>query len=313
MSNPGTPLSPGDVAALTAQLEATFLGRCIRRFISMEGIDRSLVLASQAFTALIPLLLLVSTLAPRDEEDMVAGAIVKKFHLEGDSAEAVHLLFSVPPDATSSLSALSVLLLLFSGVSFTRRMQRMYRSGWGLPKSGVRSNLFAALGLVVLIVEAAVLYLVRALVRALPWDLLLMLPITMITGAVLWTSIPYLLLDRRVHWRRLLACGALAGVATSLYSLATAVYMPGLVERYTTEFGLFGVTIAIIGWLLVISAIIVASTAIGAEFDATGAVWAWHVKHRLRLYDPDLGLPPPRKDSPPGGDALGAGRAQGAA
>ena len=182
-----------------------------------------------------------------------------------------------------------MLLLLFSGVSFTRRLQRMYRAAWDREKAGVRSSMFAGLGLLVLVAEAAVLYAVRSLVRGLPLDWLLMIPLSAMAGLVLWTSIPWLLMNREVYWRRLIAAGALASTATTIYSVATAVYMPDLVDRYTAEFGLFGITIAIIGWLLVIAMVLVASSSIGAEFDSSPDPWAMSLKTRLRLYDPELG------------------------
>ena len=53
-----------DIQALYQRLEESFLGRCTRRFLMMSGLDRCIVLASQAFTALIPLLVLVSSIAP---------------------------------------------------------------------------------------------------------------------------------------------------------------------------------------------------------------------------------------------------------
>ena len=113
----------------------------------MAGIDRCLVLSSQAFTALIPLLILISTLAPVDETDLVAQTIIARFGLAGDSATAVQRLFDIPDDASSSVSVFSAVLLVFSGVSFTRRMQTMYRAAWGVEKAGVRGGLFAAAGL----------------------------------------------------------------------------------------------------------------------------------------------------------------------
>ena len=39
-------------------------------------------------------------------------------------------------------------------------------------------------------------------------------------------------------------------MGTALFGLATTVYMGPLVTQYTEEFGLFGITIALIGWLL---------------------------------------------------------------
>jgi putative membrane protein len=79
-----------------------------------------------------------------------------------------------------------------------------------------------------------------------------------------------------------------SAIATALYGVATTVYMPSLVARYTSEFGLFGITIAIVGWLLAISVVLVASASIGAEFDRSRAHWALVTKQRFGLVDPAL-------------------------
>ena len=279
-------LALDDLASLAQRLWASFLGRCIHRFIRMEGIDRSLVLSSQAFTALIPLLILVSALASPGGRDAVARTIITKFGLSGESADSVEQLFEVSIGAQTTLGFASAVLLLYSGVSFTRRLQKMFRAAWNQEKGGVRSNLFATLGLFVFLLEVLLLYGIMTLVRDLQLSWWLVLVLSALVGLVPWTSIPYLLLDRRIHWRRLLGAGALTATAMAIYSTATTIYMPELIVDYTEQFGLFGVTIAIIGWLLGAAGIVVASTAIGAEFDQSGESWALRVKRRLRLADP---------------------------
>ena len=62
----------GDLTDLARRLADSFLGRCVQRFIAMTGIDRSMVLASQAFTSLIPLLILIATWAPAGQENVIA-------------------------------------------------------------------------------------------------------------------------------------------------------------------------------------------------------------------------------------------------
>ena len=296
--------STDDLASLTGRVRDSFLGRCVYRFVRLQGMDRCIVLSSQAFTALIPLLILVGAFAPAGQEDVVAQSLIRKFGLEGDSADAVTQLFSTPAGASSSVSIFSAFLLLFSGVSFTRRLQRMYRAAWGQDKPGVSGGLFAALGLFVLIIEVIIAYNVRSLVRQFPPDWLWALPISFATGLVLWTSIPYLLLNRRVHWRRLLAAGAMAGAGTAVFGVATTVYMPAVVTSSTEDFGLFGITISIIGWLLAAMGVLVASTVLGAEFDASSDPWIWRLKTRFRLYDPEQG-PPPRQPRESGGLSSG--------
>jgi membrane protein len=284
--------STDDLAELTSRVQGSFLGRCVLRFLRLGGLDRCIVLSSQAFTALIPLLILAGALAPAGDENAVAESLIRKFGLSGDSADAVTQLFTVPAGGSSGgVGLFSAFLLLFSGVSFTRRLQRMYRAAWDQENAGVRSGLFAALGLVVLIVEVLVAYAARSLFREFPPDWLWALPVTFVTGLVLWTSIPYLLLNRQVHWRRLLFAGATAAAATTAFGAATTVYMPQVVTSSTEDFGLFGITISIIGWLLAAAGVLVASTVVGVEFDASLDPWIWRLKIRFQLYDPEEGPP----------------------
>lgn len=283
----------GDLTDLARRISDSFLGRCIRRFVDMTGIDRSMVLASQAFTSLIPLLILVAAYAPAGKDNVIAETIIRKFHLEGDAASAVTQLFAVPESATGTVSAFSALLLLISGTSFTRRFQRMYRAAYEQEKQGIRSGVYSTLGLIVMLAEVFVLYGARALVSYLPLSWLLTLPFAFVTGVLLWTSIPYLLLNREVHWRRLVFGGAVSALATTAYSVASTIYMPETLERYTQEFGLFGVTIALIGWLLAIAFILVGAAAVGAQFDVCLAPWALYLKSRFKLEDPALLRPEP--------------------
>jgi membrane protein len=249
-----------DLGAIRQRLEATFIGRCLGSFIALQGIDRAMVIASQALTALIPLLILVSTLAPADRRGGVSQLLIRRFDLRGNAADAVREVFARPAGG-ASIGVLSVVLLVFSGLSLARRMQRLYQQAWRLEAvPGVRGSLNTALGLAALLLEIALLYLARTLVRALPFDWLLGLPISIVTGLLLWTSIPWLLLDRRVQWRRLVPAGLLATVCSG-------IYMPRLLDTYSERYGLFGVTLALVGWLLCVALILVIATVVAAEFD----------------------------------------------
>ena len=277
-----------DLRSFTRRLETTFLGRSVRQFIALQGLDRAVVLSSQAFTALIPLLLLVSAVAPADRSDVVAGAIVRRFELGGDSADSVNLLFAHSGDA--SVGLLSVFLLLFSGISLAGRLQRMYQQAWGLAAPpGVGRALNAALGLAVLVLGISVLYLARTLVGSLPAGDVLVAPLSIVASLLVWTLVPWLLLARRIAWQRLIPGAALTAVCTSIYGVVSTIYMPGMFASYSQRYGLFGVTLALIGWLLCIAVIVVASTAIASEFDRVRDPWAQRLRRLFRI-EPD-GLP----------------------
>ncbi|MGY1705580.1 YhjD/YihY/BrkB family envelope integrity protein [Geodermatophilus sp. SYSU D00697] len=262
------------------RLESTLSGRSVASFVALRGIDRATAMAASAFTALIPLVILASGLASADHRDLVSDVLIRRFHLGGSAAEAVRGLFAHP--STASTGVFSVVLLVFSGVSLTRRLQRVYQDAWGLPpRRGVRGSLHATLALAVLLVEIGLLFLLRTLVSALPAGWLLGGAVSVLGSLVLWTAVPWLLLDRRVPWRRLVPTGALTAVCAGVYALATTVYMPRLMATYSLRYGLFGVTLALIGWLLCVSIVVVAATVVAAEFDRSPAGWAARVRHRL--------------------------------
>jgi membrane protein len=241
-----------------------------------------MALAAQAFTALIPLFLVVSAVAPAERRDLVSEAIIDKFALRGGAADAVDQLFARPGDST--IGVLSVVLLVFSGVSLTRRLQRMYLQAWGLERRpGVRASLNAVVGLTALVLEVMLLSLARTLVPELPFDWVLGVPVTLLASLVLWTSVPWLLLDRRIPWRRLLPAGALTAVCAGIYGVASTIYMPRLMESNSERYGLFGVTLSLVGWLLCVSIVVVAATAVASEFDRDQAHWARSLRARLGL------------------------------
>jgi membrane protein len=285
--------------------ETTFVGRCITSFLDFQGIDRAMALAAQAFTALIPLFLVVAAVAPADRRDLVSDAIISKFGLRGSAADAVEQVFVRPGD--SAIGVASVVLLIFSGVSLTRRLQKMYLQAWRLERSpGVRASLSAGLALAALLVEVALLALARSLVQKLPFDWALGAPSSLLASVVLWTSVPWLLLDRRIPWRRLLPVGTLTAVGVSIYGVATTIYIPRVMEANSERYGLFGVTLTLVGWLLCISFIVVAATTVAGEFDRAPEHWA----RRLRA---GLGLEPaarPDAPEPAGPPAVPAARPQ---
>jgi membrane protein len=59
--------------------------------------------------------------------------------------------------------------------------------------------------------------------------------------------------------------------------------MPPLMTSYSLRFGLFGVTIALVGWLLAVCLILVSATIVAAELDRSPEPWAVRLRE---LVDP---------------------------
>ena len=183
---------------------------------------------------------------------------------------------------TGSTGVLSVLLLVFSGVSLTRRMQRMYLQAWRLaPVRASAPRSTPLLGLVTLVVEISLLSLVRTVLRGLPFD-----GAGPCCSACRGTS---------CSGPRSRGCCSTAGSAgggcsgrradgglpPALYGVATTVYMPRLIATYSVQYGLFGVTLALVGWLLSVSMIVVTATVVAAELDRADDSWARRLRSLL--------------------------------
>jgi uncharacterized BrkB/YihY/UPF0761 family membrane protein len=270
---------------LVRRLQHTFAGRCAMTFVALQGVDRAMAIAAQAFTALIPLLIVVSAAAPVSSRNVVADAVINRFRLTGESAEIVEELFA--SSGSGSLGLLGGLLLVFSGVSLTKRLQRVFLQAWQLPAlPGVRASLSAAFGLAALLIEIALLSLARSLGRALALGPTTGWALSVAASVLLWTSVPWLLLDRRIGWRRLLPFGVLTATCAGAYGIVSTLTMPRVLASYSERYGMFGVTLALVGWLLAISLIVVMATVIAAEFDRLRAPWAVRLRARLGIDAP---------------------------
>jgi membrane protein len=150
---------------------------------------------------------------------------------------------------------------------------------------------------------------VRSLVSELPFDRATGAPVAIVASLVLWTSVPWLLLDRRIAWRRLLPAGALTAVGASIYGVATTIYMPRLMQSNSERYRLFGVTLSLVGWLLCIALIMVAATVVAAEFDRAPEIWAHGLRALLGLEQatrPAAAEPVHRPTMPSSGDGHSA-------
>jgi hypothetical protein len=75
-------------ADLVSRTESSLPVRCLRRFAAINGRDRALVLGGQAFTTLIPLLIVVAAVASRQGPTALADRMATRFHVTGASAQA---------------------------------------------------------------------------------------------------------------------------------------------------------------------------------------------------------------------------------
>jgi membrane protein len=230
--------------------------RSLDRFVELEGFDRAMALAGQGFAALLPLLIVIGSISPA-EDDGLADSLIDRFDLSGSAAETLREAVSQPPH--SGLSAVGTVLLVISALSFTRAMQRLYIRAWRLDKLGLRANYWGLIWLGMFVafwsVQPAIVGLFGGLVA---------FAISLGLSTALWLLTPWLLTARMIPWRRLLPQAFLTAVGLLGLAIGAAIYFPRAVSTASAEFGILGVGFSLLSLLFAVALVLVVAAALGA-------------------------------------------------
>src|SRR3954451_11066216 len=139
-----------------AEAVIRFFQAWIERFLDVQGIDRAMALAAQAFSALIPLLIVYSAVVSEATGNQFADNVIDRFNLTGAAADSVRQAFTSSQTVEGSISIIGLLFLLISALSFSRGMQRLYEGAYGFPNLGFRNTRYGLIWLAFLGVYATV-------------------------------------------------------------------------------------------------------------------------------------------------------------
>lgn len=234
---------------------------CLERLVAIQFVDRSVALGSLAFTAIVPLLVIVSAFLPGTTD--LASELIDRFDLRGETAQLVRDVFAQPDAVRQSISWLGVLLLVAAALSFTRALQRVYEHAWGLEVRGLAGTRAGLIWIGGIVLWSTVFASARQ------WLLDLTGPLGSLTillagNAALWLWSPWVLLAGRVHWHRLVPTALLTSVAMTAISIGSVIYMPEAIGRSATHYGPIGIAIALVSWLVGIGFALTICAGVGA-------------------------------------------------
>jgi membrane protein len=230
------------------------------RFFDVQGVDRAMALAAQAFSALIPLLIVSSAVMSRQDGKSFADDLIDRFDLSGSAADSVKVAFTSSGTVEDSISVLGLLLLTFAGLSFTRGLQRLYEGAYGLPSLGYRNTPWGLAWLALI----ALYFTLRPVLAGVFSEDALRASVSLALAAGEWTITPHLLLGRRLEWRRLVAGGVLTAVGMTLLAASSIIWLPETISSSSEQFGAIGVAFALLSWVVAAAFVLVAAATGGA-------------------------------------------------
>ena len=125
---------PRLVRELHARFEPTFAGRCAERILELQPFERGLGLASRAFVAMLPLIIVASALSPAARSGGFAHGLIDRFGLTGQGASYVRRLFATPDQVRGGTTIFQIIVLVYAVLSFARLLARTYERAWRLPR-----------------------------------------------------------------------------------------------------------------------------------------------------------------------------------
>lgn len=242
----------------------------LRRFVQVEGAQQATVLAAQAFTSLIPFLVVASAFGP--EESDIADRINERFDIHGSAARSVEALFNDAGEVESAVTWVSIVILVLSATSFTRALQRMFQRAYATEPSHWKESWRGLAWLAAFALWAVVSSALREGLSDFA-GVVFAVALSTALGFVVWLATPAMLLGS-MDWRRLLPGAMVSAVLGALLGAASSIYVPVLLTWSADRYGLIGVAFSIQSWLLAASFVVV----IGA---VVGAVTSERFAHRL--------------------------------
>lgn len=243
------------------------LRRSWRRFRTIRGRRYAALLSAQAFTTLLPLTIVVATIAAGvGDASRFANWVIRFFHLTGRAREVVYQFLARPPDAAAGIDIIGDAFLVLGVFALAQLLRTLLEEAWALPRSLRRGTTLEALAAMLLLLGEVVLvgYLTGLFGRGAAGLIVGLLIRTGFAGAC-WLVIQWLLVDRRVTWRRLVAGAVVLAVAQTLISEVSTIVMPGVISGQSDRYGIVGVALALLSWLTIVCTVLAASSVIGAE------------------------------------------------
>lgn len=241
--------------------------------------DRAMTLAAQAFTGILPIVILLTTLPGSS----VIDTSLAKLGIHGGN---VDFLSSADTTTVGTFGLIGALMTIAGATSLSRALGRMYVSIWQVTKLPLKGWW----RWVVVIFTIPVAVTVQGMSTDLSSNTIfgvhiddsgllgigLVIVVTFLIWTITWTLVPRLLVSAQVPLRLLTLNGAVTGALITVLMVGSRVVMPRIMNNTTQHYGTLGVVFIAISWLFIFAGILVVTALVtNAVITDDGAVGSW--------------------------------------
>jgi membrane protein len=236
------------ISAVRDWLQRLLLWRVWERMLEIEFVDRSIALAGKAFVSFFPLVIVIASFLPKDLRASVITTLTNRLGFRGHALASARQAFTTSDDVREATGVLGLVLTIFFATSFTTAVQRVYFRAWRRPHRGGSGKYWKGISWLLAII--AYMALIGAL-RDVFGDGLGLVPFAIAAVAAstgLWWFTAWFLLLGDVRARVLLPAGLITGIALSAFAVSATIWMPKVLTSQESQFGIFGVALALVTW-----------------------------------------------------------------
>jgi membrane protein len=239
-----------------------FALRVARDLSSLQLVDRGMTLAAHVFTSVLPILIVAGAI--RSTLDPKGGPLLAE-HMGLDEVSADILEKSLPGGAQElrATGVIGVILLIIAATSFARALERSLHTIWRTPTISLKFAWRWVVAVVSVIVGIALVLATRILVQGDGPFPVLEFVAEVALWSLIWGTVSWIVLNRRVGFRPLLPGAVLAGIGFALAGVLGRVVLSPLLTDAATRFGVLGMAFTYIGWLLVLAFILLITATAG--------------------------------------------------
>jgi membrane protein len=256
--------------------ERTIVWRVWERMLENEFLDRSVALAAKAFVAFFPLIIVVAAFVPDEVRTSIFTSLTTRLGIGGKALADAKQAFATADDVRRATGLLGLLFAFFFASSFTTALQRVYLRAWRRPGGGGLTNYVRGPAwLAAILADFALAGGLRRLLDG-PAGTTVFLVVNFAGAVVIWWLTADVMLRGQIRRRALLVTGLITGIAMTTYAATAPLWMPEVVRNQQSQFGFFGVALALVTWFTGAAFCIVVGAAAGAVLaEDTGILGRW--------------------------------------